>query len=78
MPHVQREQHQPLKSSPSTRIRCLSMEFCLCVLGLEFRLLWIICHRISQAAKCQRCFAAAHRRAMSGMSKYQAGRARVW
>lgn len=26
MPHVQREQHQPLKSSPSTRIRCLSME----------------------------------------------------
>ena len=25
MPHVQREQPQPLKSSPSTRIRCLSM-----------------------------------------------------
>jgi hypothetical protein len=26
MPHVQREQPQPLKSSPSTRISCLSME----------------------------------------------------
>ena len=32
IPHVQREQHQPLKSSPSTQIRCLFIHLPLCVL----------------------------------------------
>jgi hypothetical protein len=35
MPHVQREQHQPLKSSPSTRIKCLFIHLPLRAFGFE-------------------------------------------
>jgi len=35
MPHVQREQHQPLKSSPSTRIKCLFIRLPLRAFGFE-------------------------------------------
>jgi hypothetical protein len=35
MPHVQREQHQPLKSSPSTRIKCLFIHLPLRAFGFK-------------------------------------------
>ena len=35
MPHVQREQHQPLKSSPSSRIKCLFIHLPLRAFGFE-------------------------------------------
>ena len=35
MPHVQWEQHQPLKSSPLTRIKCLFIQLPLLAFGFE-------------------------------------------
>src|SRR4029077_19733411 len=41
IPHVQWEQHQPLKSSPSIQIRCLFISAFARVLGLELGLRWV-------------------------------------